>query len=202
MTLTTTQAISTLSLVQIHERLRTGALSPVAVAEASLEQLDRNRDLNVFVVSAEPEDVLAQARAAQERWYRNVPLGPVDGIPITVKDAIITKEWPTLLGSRTVDPQRSLREDAPAVARMRELGAILLGKTTTPEFGWKPITDSPLTGITRNPWNPALTPGGSSGGSAAALAAGIGHAAVGTDAGGSVRIPGAFCGLVALKATR
>jgi aspartyl-tRNA(Asn)/glutamyl-tRNA(Gln) amidotransferase subunit A len=87
------------------------------------------------------------------------------------------------------------------VARLREHGAIVLGKTTTPEFGWKGVTDSPLSGITRNPWNLDLTPGGSSGGSAAALAAGIGHAAIGTDAGGSVRIPASFCGLVALKAT-
>jgi len=106
-----------------------------------------------------------------------------------------------LRGSRTVDPHQPWLEDAPAVARMREQGAILLGKTTTPEFGWKGVTDSPLSGVTRNPWNLEMTPGGSSGGAGAALAAGIGHVSLGTDAGGSVRIPGALCGLVAVKAT-
>jgi aspartyl-tRNA(Asn)/glutamyl-tRNA(Gln) amidotransferase subunit A len=194
--------VSKLSLVELIEQFRNGVTSPVEVAKASLDQAERKKGLNVFVASAEPEAVLAQAHAAEERWHRGSPLGLMDGVPITVKDTIITKEWPTLAGSRTVDPARSLREDAPAVARLREDGAIILGKTTTPEFGWKAVTDSPLTGITRNPWNPDVTPGGSSGGSAAALAAGIGHAAIGTDAAGSVRIPGAFCGLVALKATR
>jgi aspartyl-tRNA(Asn)/glutamyl-tRNA(Gln) amidotransferase subunit A len=194
--------ISQLSLTQLQTRLQAGDLSPVDLVKASLEQAERWKFLNVFVVAAEPEIVLRQAQAAQERWRRGSPLGPLDGVPITIKDAIVTKEWATRVGSRTVDPTRSLREDAPSVARLLELGAILLGKTTTSEFGWKPVTDSPLTGITRNPWNPSLTPGGSSGGSAAALAAGIGHAAVGTDAAGSVRIPGSFCGLVALKATR
>lgn len=191
-----------LSLADVVKRFGSGTLSPVAVMTTTLERMERGKHLNVFVAAAAPEALLAQAEAAQERWRAGRPRGLLDGIPITVKDAIITEQWPTLFGSRTVDPQRSLREDAPAVARLREEGAILLGKTTTPDFGWKAVTDSPLTGITRNPWNPALTPGGSSGGSAAALAAGIGLAAVGTDAGGSVRIPGAFCGLVALKATR
>lgn len=197
-----THDISALSVVQLSEHYRSGAVSPVEVAKASLARADQSTHLNVFVVMQEPDNVLTQARASEARWHRKAPLGPVDGVPITVKDAIITKEWPTLLGSRTVDPGSALREDAPAIARMRENGAILLGKTTTPEFGWKPVTDSPLTGVTRNPWNPALTPGGSSGGSAAALSFGIGHAAIGTDAAGSVRIPGSFCGLVALKATR
>ena len=196
------KAISSLSLMELSKRFKSGELSPVDVASATLERMERGKELNVFVAAAEPDTVMTQAVAAQERWRRGSPLGLLDGIPMTVKDAIVTEDWPTLLGSRTVDPQRSLREDAPAVARLREEGAILLGKTTTPEFGWKAVTDSPLTGITRNPWNRSTTPGGSSGGSAAAVAAGIGLAAVGTDAGGSVRIPGAFCGLVALKATR
>src|SRR6185437_12583302 len=135
-------------------------------------------------------------------WMRGAPQGLLDGIPVSIKDLLFTSGWPTLRGSRTVDATQRWDQDAPAVARLREHHAILLGKTTTPEFGWKAVTDSPLTGITRNPWNRSTTPGGSSGGSAAAVAAGIGLAAVGTDAGGSVRIPGAFCGLVALKATR
>lgn len=198
----TSEDISHLSLVELNTAFREGRLSPVEVAQASLERAAQRKDLNVFVVEAKPDAVLAQARESEARWKSGKPLGPIDGVPITVKDAIITEDWPTLVGSKTIDPAKSLREDAPPVARMREQGVILLGKTTTPEFGWKAVTDSPLTGITRSPWNPAMTPGGSSGGSAAALAAGIGHAAIGTDAGGSVRIPASFCGLVAIKATR
>jgi aspartyl-tRNA(Asn)/glutamyl-tRNA(Gln) amidotransferase subunit A len=197
-----TQSIAALTLTETSEAFREGKLSPVEVAEASLARAAARADLNVFVVAADPDKVLSLAHASEQRWRSKAPYGPLDGVPITIKDAIYTEDWPTLMGSKAVDASNCLRENAPAVARMLEQGAIILGKTTSPEFGWKAVTDSPLTGITRNPWNAALTPGGSSGGSAAALAAGIGHAAIGTDAGGSVRIPGAFCGLVGLKATR
>jgi aspartyl-tRNA(Asn)/glutamyl-tRNA(Gln) amidotransferase subunit A len=105
------------------------------------------------------------------------------------------------VGSRTINPKQSWGEDSPVTARLRSEGAVFFGKTTTPEFGWKPVTDSPLTGTTRNPWDIERTPGGSSGGSAAALLAGICPLAVGTDAGGSIRIPAAFCGIVGLKPT-
>ena len=125
--------------------------------------------------------------------------GLLDGVPVSIKDIILTKGWPTLRGSKTVDPKGPWNDDAPATARLREHGAVLLGKTTTPEFGWKGVTDSPLTGITRNPWNPAKTPGGSSGGAAAAVAAGMGPLAVGTDGGGSIRIPCSFTGLFGIK---
>lgn len=197
-----TRSISNMTLVDLNTGFSDGSLSPLAVAEASLDRAAKRSDLNVFVATATPENVLSLAQASEQRWRNKASLGPLDGVPLTVKDAIYTEEWPTLMGSNAVNPQKTLRENAPAVSRVLEQGAIILGKTTTPEFGWKAVTDSPLTGITRNPWNTALTPGGSSGGSAAALAAGIGHTAIGTDAGGSVRIPGAFCGLVALKATR
>src|SRR5690606_24289377 len=130
------------------------------------------------------------------------PRGPLDGVPASVKDILLTRGWPTLRGSKAIARDQPWKDDAPAVARLREHGAVLLGKTTTPEFGWKGVTDSPLSGITRNPWNTQLTPGGSSGGAAAAVAAGMGYGAIGTDAGGSVRIPAAFTGLVGLKATR
>jgi len=123
----------------------------------------------------------------------------LDGVPVSIKDLLLTKGWPTLRGSRTVDPRGPWNDDAPAVARLREAGAVLIGKTTTPEFGWKGVTDGPLTGITRNPWNPARTPGGSSGGAAAALAAGMGPLTLGTDGGGSIRIPCAFTGVFGLK---
>ena len=120
-------------------------------------------------------------------------------MPATVKDLLITKGWPTLRGSKAVDPKQAWEEDAPSVARLREEGAVLLGKTTTPEFGWKGVTDSPLTGITRNPWNPEKTPGGSSGGAAVAAACGMGALHLGTDGGGSIRIPAGFTGIVGLK---
>jgi len=194
--------IHTLSACELRTAYARKKLSPRDIAEAALQQIEKLEPrLNAFALRAAVEEVRASAAASERRWTEGAPLGPLDGIPITIKDAIRTKGWPTLAGSRTVDPNQPWTEDAPAVARARESGAIFLGKTTTPEFGWKAVTDSPKYGVTRNPWNLARTPGGSSGGSAAALAAGIGHAAIGTDAAGSVRIPAAFCGLVALKAT-
>jgi aspartyl-tRNA(Asn)/glutamyl-tRNA(Gln) amidotransferase subunit A len=120
-------------------------------------------------------------------------------VPASIKDLILTRGWPTLRGSHTVDPNQPWEVDAPATARLREAGAVLLGKTTTPEFGCKGETNSPLTGITRNPWDPSKTPGGSSGGTAAAVAAGMGPLSVGTDGAGSVRIPAAFCGNFGFK---
>ena len=123
----------------------------------------------------------------------------LDGVPVSVKDLILTRGWSTLRGSRTVDPEQAWNDDAPSVARLRQHGAVLLGKSTTPEFGCKGTTDSYLSGITRNPWNLAHTPGGSSGGAAAAVAARMGPLALGTDGAGSVRIPSAVCGIVGLK---
>ena len=194
--------ISFLSVTELLDMYGRRRLSPVEAVRAAYARIERcNSALNAFCYLADIEEVLIAARESESRWRTGSPHGDLDGVPITVKDAILAKGWPTLRGSKTINPNQSWTEDAPAVARLREQGAILLGKTTTPEFGWKGVTDSPLTGITRNPWNLDLTPGGSSGGSAAALAAGIGHAAIGTDAGGSVRIPGSFCGLVALKAS-
>jgi aspartyl-tRNA(Asn)/glutamyl-tRNA(Gln) amidotransferase subunit A len=126
-------------------------------------------------------------------------LGAVDGVPALVKDLILAKGWPTLRGSKTIDRNQAWDRDGPSVARLREEGAILIGLTTTPEFGWKGVTDSPLTGITRNPWDVTKTPGGSSGGSSAAIAAGYAPLALGTDGGGSIRIPAGFSGIFGLK---
>jgi len=191
-----------LTATELAAGYRSGALSPVEALRAAYERIERiEPKINAFCHLAARDESLRLARESESRWREGRPCGELDGVPITVKDAILARGWPTLRGSKTTDPAQAWTEDAPAVARLREHGAILLGKTTTPEFGWKGVTDSPLSGVTRNPWNLELTPGGSSGGSAAALAAGIGHAAIGTDAGGSVRIPGAFCGLVAVKAT-
>ncbi|MDF2114451.1 amidase [Roseiarcaceae bacterium H3SJ34-1] len=190
------------SMTELLAAFRASDVSPVDLAHAVLDQTAATEPaLNAFVVREAPEAVLAQAKAAQDRWHRGAPAGALDGIPMTIKDAIITAKWPTRSGSLTTSSEPG-PDDAPAVARVFEAGAIIVGKTTTPEFGWKAVTDSPLTGISRNPWNTALTPGGSSGGAAAAVAAGHAIASIGTDAGGSVRIPAAFCGLVAMKATR
>ena len=142
---------------------------------------------------------LVMAEASARRWKKGAPLSPLDGVPVLIKDLLLTKGWPTRRGSKTIDAAAPGDVDAPSVARLREAGCVFVGLTTTPEFGWKGVTNSPLTGITRNPWNPALTPGGSSGGSSAALAAGYAPLALGTDGGGSIRIPAGFTGTFGLK---
>ncbi|HVV93189.1 MAG TPA: amidase [Hyphomicrobiales bacterium] len=189
-------------VVALVAAFRDGTASPVAAVEEALGRIEACEPaLNAFVVRAEQEELLAEARAAEARWAGGAPRGPLDGVPVALKDNMRTTRWPTRSGSLTSATQPS-DFDAPPVCRLMEAGALIVGKTTTPEFGWKGVTDGRLTGITRNPHDTALTPGGSSGGAAAAVAAGMVAAAVGTDAAGSVRIPAAFCGLVGLKATR
>ncbi len=188
-----------LSATELLAGYRVKALSPVEATRAALERIEKlNPVLNCFNLVDE-KGALAAARASEARWKKGAPQGLLDGVPTSIKDILLTKGWPTLRGSKTVDPKGPWNDDAPAVARLREHGAVLLGKTTTPEFGWKGVTDSPLTGITRNPWDPTKTPGGSSGGSSAAVAAGMGALTVGTDGGGSIRIPCAFTGLFGIK---
>jgi len=188
----------TLSATELVELYRTHAASPVEVTRAILERIERlNPVFNAFNLVS--DRALDEAKASETRWLRGEPKGLLDGVPVSIKDLLLTKGWPTLRGSKTVDPNGPWNDDAPCTARLREHGAVVLGKTTTPEFGWKGVTDSPLTGITRNPWNRGKTPGGSSGGAAAALASGMGPLAVGTDGGGSIRIPCSFSGLFGLK---
>ena len=191
--------ICMLDAVELTRQYRRGSLSPVEVAQATLARIDAlNPTLNAYCL-VDHEAAVAAARAAEQRWRAGQPLSRIDGVPASIKDLILTRGWPTLRGSRTVDPAQPWTEDAPATARLREAGAVLLGKTTTPEFGWRASTDSALAGITRNPWDTARTPGGSSGGAAASVSAGMGVLAVGTDGGGSIRIPAAFTGTVGLK---
>lgn len=190
-----------MSATQLVAAYREKDLSPVEVAEyllGRIEALDARINAICFL---DHETTLAQARASEERWMNGEPQGLLDGVPVAIKDLVLSKGWPTLRGSKTVDPKQEWNDDAPSVARLREHGAVFIGKTTTPEFGWKGTNDSPLTGVTRNPWNPAKTPGGSSGGAGAALAAGYCPLAIGTDAGGSIRIPASFCGVFGLKPT-
>ena len=198
---------SSLTALELADGYRCGSLSPVAAAEEAIDAIERiDGRVNAFRC-VDPEATLAAARESEDRYRRGRPLSPIDGVPTSIKDIFFTRGVPTLRGSLLLadkpgsgDPA-SWPDDAPVTAATREAGCVAIGKTTTPEFAWKGVTDSPLTGITRNPYDPALTPGGSSGGASAAVAAGLGQLALGTDGGGSVRIPAAFCGIVALKPT-
>ena len=197
--------LTQLTAGELIDLYRTGEASPVEALQQVLEKAERLEPiLNAFVL-IDTERAMADAQASERRWADHresgSTIGDLDGIPMAIKDILWTKGWPTLRGSRAIDPDQPWDEDAPSVARLREAGVVMFGKTTTPEFGCKAETNSPLTGITRNPWDPTRTPGGSSGGTAAAVAAGLGPISIGTDGAGSVRIPAAFCGNVGMKAS-
>jgi aspartyl-tRNA(Asn)/glutamyl-tRNA(Gln) amidotransferase subunit A len=178
--------------------IRSKQVSPVEVINAVLARIEQlNPRLNAFcLVTAEAARQAAQA--AEQAVMRGEPLGPLHGVPVSIKDLVLTKGVRTMRGSKLYEHDVPT-EDAPVVERLKAAGAIILGKTTTPEFGFKGVTDSPVTGITRNPWHPERTPGGSSGGAGVAVATGMGPLAVGTDGGGSIRIPSSFCGIYGLK---
>ncbi len=187
-------------LLQLY---RAGQASPVEATRAVLARIDAlNPALNAFCLVAH-EAAMHSAKGSEARWQQfragGAPCGELDGVPVSIKDLILTRDMPTLRGSHTVDADQPWEVDAPVTARLREAGAVLLGKTNTPEFGCKGETNSPRSGITRNPWDLSKTPGGSSGGAAAAVASGMGPLAIGTDGAGSVRIPAAFCGNFGLK---
>ncbi|GAA3579361.1 amidase [Streptomyces osmaniensis] len=193
--------LTALTATQLLDGYRKGDFSPLDATRAMLERAERIQpEVNAFV-RLTADEALARAGESAERWRRGEPAGLLDGVPVTVKDILLLRGSPTLRGSKTVADKGHWQEDAPSVARLRAHGAVFLGKTTTPEFGWKGVTDSPLSGVTRNPVDPTRTAGGSSGGAAAAVALGAGPLALGTDGGGSVRIPAAFCGIFALKPT-
>jgi aspartyl-tRNA(Asn)/glutamyl-tRNA(Gln) amidotransferase subunit A len=178
--------------------IRSKQVSPVEVVDAVLARVERlGPTLNCFA-AVTAEEARDAAVAAEVAVMTGEALGPLHGVPVSIKDLLFTRRVPTTGGSRLF-ADHVPEEDAVAVERLKGAGAIIIGKTTTPEFGHKAVTESPLFGITRNPWNPALTPGGSSGGAGAAVAAGLGPLAVGTDGGGSIRIPASFCGIYGLK---
>ncbi|TCN51272.1 amidase/aspartyl-tRNA(Asn)/glutamyl-tRNA(Gln) amidotransferase subunit A [Rhodococcus sp. SMB37] len=190
-----------MTAVEMVTAFSAGELSPVEATRAVLDDIaERDRTINAFCLVDE-ERALEQARRSEERWRTGYAKGLLDGVPISIKDIFLTKDWPTLRGSQAVDPDQAWDVDSPAVARLREDGMVFVGKTTTPEIAWKAVTDSALYGITRNPLDTTKTAGGSSGGSAAAVAAGFGPCSIGTDGGGSIRIPAAFCGVVGFKPT-
>lgn len=193
--------IAALGARQLVDLYRRGELSPVEATEDALRRIEALNDrLNAFCL-VDGERALEAARASESRYAGGKPEGLVDGVPVAIKDVFLTKGWPTYRGSLLTDEHQSWEDDAPVVAALRRDGAVFLGKTTTPELGWKGVTDSPRHGVTRNPWDPALTSGGSSGGSAVALATGMAPLALGTDGGGSIRIPASFCGISGLKPT-
>jgi aspartyl-tRNA(Asn)/glutamyl-tRNA(Gln) amidotransferase subunit A len=194
--------ITRLSATDLLGLYRRRELSPVEAARAVLDRIDAQDATTNAYCLVRGDEAMAAARQSEQRWLAGRPAGLLDGVPVSVKDLLLTSGWPTLRGSLTIDPAGPWTVDAPVVARLREHGAVLVGKTATPEFGWKGVTDSPLTGVTGNPWDPARTAGGSSGGSAAAVASGLGPLSVGTDGGGSIRIPASFCGIVGLKPTQ
>ena len=178
-----------------------GEFSPLDTTRAALDAIAAHEQVvNAFVLVDE-EVALSMAEASAARYRAGAPVGPADGVPVSIKDVFLTAGWPTVRGSNLIDAHGEWREDAPVTARLREAGTVFLGKTTTPEFAWKGVTDSIRHGITGNPWGAGLTSGGSSGGSATAVGLGMGTWSVGTDGGGSVRIPASFTGTVAFKPT-
>src|SRR5881227_1645810 len=186
------------ALVELY---RKKALSPVEAADTLFARAEALQPrLNAFCF-LNRDGALAASRASEQRWRTGAPLSAIDGVPVTIKDIVLMRGFPTLRGSKLIDPDQDWSEDSPAVARLKEAGAVIMAKTTSPEFGWKAIGDSPLTGITRNPWNLERTTGGSSAGAAAACAAGIAPLHVGSDGAGSIRIPCAFTGIFGIKAT-
>ncbi len=187
-----------LPAVELAAAVKAKKVSPVEVTRAVLDRLEAvDKRLNAFCVRMD-DQAMDAARQAEVDVMRGAPLGPLHGVPVSIKDLVPIKGERMTSGSKLYE-QNIATEDAPVVERLRKAGAILIGRTNTPEFGWKGVTDNRVFGITRNPWNTDLTPGGSSGGAGAAAAAGIGPIAIGTDGGGSIRIPAAFCELVGIK---
>ena len=187
------------SLEDLSEGLDRKAFSATDLLEAVIarhESLEPR--LNMFC-HVDFDAARISARDSDNRIRRGERLGKLDGIPTSIKDLIAVQDMPQRFGSRST-PAAPVAQDAPSVARLRKAGAVILGKSTTSEFGCKAVGDSPLTGITRNPWNLSKTPGGSSCGAAAMVAAGLVPYAIGTDGGGSIRIPASLCGLFGIKA--
>jgi aspartyl-tRNA(Asn)/glutamyl-tRNA(Gln) amidotransferase subunit A len=187
------------SALELLALIRQRQISPVELVQASLDRIGATQPtINAFV-TVTPELALAAARECERELAQGKTPRALHGLPISVKDLIALEGVPLTFGSRTMKDNIA-RLDAPSVERIKAAGACIVGKTTTTEFGCKVAGDSPLTGITRNPWNLGKTPGGSSSGAAASVAAHVTPFALGTDAGGSIREPAAFTGLFGIKA--
>ena len=193
-----TTPLHELSATQMLPAYRDRSLSPVAVVQAVLDRIARWEPQIHASYGLDAEAALAAARAAEARWAKQAPLGLLDGVPVTLKENIATRGLPVPLGSAATVLSPAA-EDAPAAARLREAGAILVTKTTMPDFGYLAAAPSSFHPLTRNPWDTRCNTGGSSSGAGAAAAAGYGPLHLGSDIGGSVRIPASFCGVFGLK---
>lgn len=191
--------LALLSCERLLDLYRSKRASPVEALAAVMHRIaHQNGVLNAFA-HLDLDQAQGAAQSSERRWVAGKPHGLLDGVPISIKDLGLVRGMPTLRGSLSIDRQGPWLEDAPSVARAREQGAVVIGKTAVPEFGCKGTTDSRLLGATRNPWNPEMTPGGSSGGAVAAVASGMSFADIASDAGGSIRNPCAMSGVVGLK---
>ena len=188
-----------LDALQVAAQYAAGGLSPVDVARACLERIDACEPRLNAMYRVSRDDALAAARASEARWRAKQPLSPLDGVPVTIKENIYTKGDPAPIGTKANDDAAPQPADAPPAARVREAGCVILGKTTMPDFGMLSSGLSSLHGVTRNPWNTARNTSGSSSGAGAAAAAGYAPLHLGTDIGGSVRLPATHCGIFALK---
>lgn len=197
---TADEALCELSATDAARQIAAGTLSPVALTEAVLARVCRLDPVLRFLAASMADQARDAAQAAEAAVRAGLPLGPLHGVPVTIKDNLAVAGVPMRQGSAAA-PAVVPGEDAAVVQRVRAAGAIIIGKTTLPEFAHKVLTDNPVDGATRNPWRLDRTPGGSSGGAATALAAGVGPLALGTDGGGSVRCPASCTGTVGLKAT-
>lgn len=194
-----TGTLSSLSIAVLADRLRARELRAVDLVEACLQEIERRRDLNAFI-AVFADAARAQAEEADREMAAGRSRGPLHGIPVSLKDLIDVAGVPTTAASRVREGHRA-SVDAPLVTRLRQAGAVLIGKTNLHEFAFGTTTEDSAFGAARNPFDPARSPGGSSGGSAIAVATGMCVASVGTDTGGSIRIPAAACGIVGLKPT-
>ena len=192
--------IAYMPVAELVKKYREKKISPVEATKIALDRIKRlNHRVNAFCYIDE-EGALKAAKASEKRWAKREPLGLIDGVPLGVKDTLFAKGMPTRFGSKTTSTEPA-ETDTTITLNCRNHGAVLLGKTTNPEFAIGPTTNSPLTGLTTNPWDPTKHAGGSTGGGAAAVAGGMGNTSLATDAGGSTRIPAALCGIVGFKAT-
>ncbi len=191
--------IADLTALKLAQSIRTKSISPVEATQAILSRIEARSDLNAFITIC-ADEAIAQAKEAEKAIVKGEALGPLHGVPYSVKDLLNTAGVRTTMGSKIFE-HNIPREDAISVARARQAGAILVGKTTTPEFGHVQSATSPLFGRTYNPLDRSVTPGASSSGSAVAVASGMGPISLGTDGGGSSRIPAACCGVVGYKPT-
>ncbi len=194
----TSEELGWMTAADLVTAIRKKKVSPVEAVDAVLGRIDKLKHLNAYV-TVDAAGARAAARAAERALMkRGARLGPLHGVPFSVKDLVITKGVRTTFGT-PLYRDNVPTEDAPTVERLKAAGAIMIGKTNTPTLGWIGITDNLVFGVTPNPWNLRRTPGGSSGGAGAAVAAGLAPLAVGTDGGGSIRKPAAFCGIFGLK---